>query len=145
MYDRNKAVWLNNVPKKNRKIILDTTREKLEKNHFIVIEDVKYYERLYASGSDVPSIERADLLELYSDVKCDYILLIELLNSQGGNFAGGFGYKSAAHVKLLDTHSSKYLYNSGVYESTTWGSARAPIRKIGERIATLIDEKLIAL
>ncbi|MDF2572964.1 MAG: hypothetical protein K0R55_4568 [Sporomusa sp.] len=156
LYDRNKAVWPTkeiwptNAPKNNRKIIMDATKGELSKHHFTVIEDTQYYERLYQLGTDVPSIERADLLDLYKDVPCDYILLVELLNSQGGNFANdnflgyfSLGYISTAHVKLLDVKNNRYLYNSSIYESTTWGSAKAPIRKIGERIQALIDNKLI--
>ncbi|GEM_PF-2425069 len=129
-YDHNKAVWptkeilQTNTPKNNRKIIVDATQGELAKHHFTVLESAPYSERLAQAGTDVASIERADLLNLYKDVACDYILLVELLNTRGGNFANdtllGFvnlGYQGTAHVKLVDVKNNRYLYNATISES----------------------------
>lgn len=155
-YDHNKAVWPSkeiwptDTPKNDQQIIMNTTKDELTKNHFIVVESLPYSERLGQAGTDVASVERADLLDLYKDVACDYILLVELLNTQGGNFANdsllgyfSLGYRGTAHVKLMDVKNNRYLYNATIAESTTWGSSKAPIRKIGEKIRTIITNRLV--
>ena len=154
-YDHNKAVWPTkeiwptDTPKNDRKIIMNATKSELAKYHFTVMESAPYSERLAQAGTDVASVERADLLDLYKDVACDYILLVELLNTRGGNFANdsllgyfSLGYQGTAHVKLVDIKNNRYLYNATIAESTTWGSPKAPIRKIGEKIRAVIDQKL---
>lgn len=155
-YDHNRAVWPTkeilptDTPKNDRKIIMNATKGELAKYHFTVMESAPYSERLAQAGTDVASVERADLLNLYKDVACDYILLVELLNTRGGNFANdtllGFvnlGYQGTAHVKLVDVKNNRYLYNATIAESTTWGSPKAPIRKIGGKIQAIIDQKLV--
>ncbi|HAK74359.1 MAG TPA: hypothetical protein DCP36_13815 [Sporomusaceae bacterium] len=152
---KKKILFMNLVRNKSTLTILDESqskkygilvaplKEKLQKENFIVIDDLAYFERMKKAGmSDIQSIEKSDILDLFKDANFDYIYMLE--QEPWENRSGGkLGFQNEAHLKLLSINDGKYLYNGKLYSHTTWGSAFATHRKIAEQINAIIDEKLL--
>lgn len=143
---RNKSTLaiLDESQSKKHGILVAPMKEKLQKENFVVIDDPAYFDRMKKSGmSDIQSIEKNDILDLFKDGKFDYIYMVEQEPWENRKGTGQVGFQNEAHFKLLSVNEGKYLYNGKIYAHTTWGSAFATHRKIAEQINVIIDEKLL--
>lgn len=143
---RNKSALtiLEEDQSKKHGILVAPMKEKLEKENFVVIDDPAFFDRMKKSGmSDIQSIEKSDILDLFKDSNFDYIYMLEQEPWENRKNTGKLGFQSEAHFKLLSVSEGKYLYNGKLYAHTTWGSAFATHRKIAEQVNTIIDEKLL--
>lgn len=145
---RNKSTLtiLDESQPKKHGILVAPIKEKLQKENFVVIDDPVYFDRMKKSGmSDIQSIEKSDILDLFKDGKFDYIYMVEQEPWENRRGTGKVGFQNEAHFKLLNVNEGKYLYNGKIYSHTTWGSAFATHRKIAEQINAIIDEKLLGI
>lgn len=143
---RNKSALtiLDETQPKKHEILVAPIKEKLIKQNFLVIDDPSTFNCMKDAGfTDIQSMEKGDILDLFKNGNFDYIYLLELEPSENRKTSSKIGFQSGAHFKLLKVSESKYLFNGKIYKHTTWGSKFATTRKIAEEISAIVDEKLL--
>ncbi len=137
----NTATWGITTKEVREKIIDERIAPLLAKNKCEMITDEKYLVKLQERGySDYSSAEKADLLDIYKNEGLRYLIFIEVEPLRRAN---PFGYESSAHVKIIDTEFSKYMFNGKIYKVTKWGGGGTVFEELGDDIKKILHEKVL--